>query len=484
MGWRGFETETAERVYQVFQNFFRKHELPKLRQGPWLIAVSGGADSMTLLHLAYRFASSHGYVLAVAHVHHGLRVDADLDQSLVHEVCERLEIPYYATRVALSQLPVAQRNGIEADARKLRYRALVATAKEVGASTVLLGHHAGDQVETVLWRLLRGTSLQGLGGMRPVRMEHGLQWVRPLLEIEASAIRTYTVRYQVPFREDSTNADLDYTRNYIRHEVLPTMRGIQPHLGHTVARLTQLLQEDEGWLQQEAQRAVEHCAKIQGERYKLDLPCFATFARPLQRRAIKIILYCLASEDWSFLHVESILELCTSARPSASLSMPAGLGVWREYDHLWIGRALHPGEAKTSSQPFDTTWELKDGAHLAWPVEGAEPWHFTCRVRTQYEPVQRGSPYELVLPLLPSVTLRRVQTSERLAQLGVDGTKKVQDIFTDLKIPRTARAAWPGIYVEGKLIWLPGLRRSRELLVHPERPTGWMISAWQGEGMK
>jgi len=75
MGWRGFETETAERVYHVFQNFFRKHELPKLRQGPWLIAVSGGADSMTLLHLAYRFASSHGYVLAVAHVHHGLRED-------------------------------------------------------------------------------------------------------------------------------------------------------------------------------------------------------------------------------------------------------------------------------------------------------------------------------------------------------------------------------------------------------------------------
>ena len=438
---------------------------------------------MTLLHLAYRFASSVGKVLAVAHVHHGLRADADLDQSLVQEVCERMQIPCYATRVELSQLPPAQRKGIEADARELRYRALVRIATEVGASTVFLGHHAGDQVETVLWRLLRGTSLQGLGGMRPVRMDRGIRWVRPLLELEPSALRTYTARHQVPFREDSTNADVDYTRNYIRHEVLPTLRVIQPNPEAPVARLTHLLQEDEDWLHEQAQQAVAQCAKAEGGRYKLDLPCLTKFARPLQRRAIKIILYCLASEDWSFLHVESILELCASVRPSASLSLPAGIGVWRQYDQLWIGPVSQAGAAKAASQADDTSWELKDGAYLTWPVEGAESWHFTCRVREQHEPVQRGSPFELVLPFVASVTLRRVQTSERMAQLGVAGSKKVQDIFTDLKIPRIARTTWPGIYVEGKLIWLPGLRRSRELLIHPEQP-GWMVSAWQGEGMK
>lgn len=437
---------------------------------------------MSLLFLASRLARERGYQVAAAHVNHGLRGEANLDEQLVVEVCRQHSIPCYTTGINLTQIPAVKRQGTEADARNLRYQALMQIAKDIGAAAIFLGHHAGDQVETLYWRLMRGTSLRGLGGIRPVRVEQGIYFVRPLLELTKQNLHRFAVKLEIPFREDATNYNLDYTRNFIRHELIPRMQTIQPNLFSIIGRTASLLQEDESFLQEQSQAVLTSCTQRVDNRYLIDLTCFLGYPRPLQRRVIKIILYCLASEDWSFVHVESILDLCASPKPSAQISLPAGLAVWREYHRLWLGSAaeLSPEGDSLGSIP-EVNWVLEDGMQLVWPKGQSllhlPQWTFICRDWTATQGYKRDSAFELVLPKVSGVLVRRVQTDERMTQLGMKGTKKIQDIFTDTKVPKSMRSIWPGFYLEDRLVWLPGLRRSREFLVQSGEQSGWLISA-------
>lgn len=471
----------TEEVYQRFQAFFRNHDLPGPKQGPWLVAVSGGVDSMTLLALARQMAMARGISLAAVHVNHGLRADATLDEQLVRAVCQGYGVPLHAVKIDIAEIPASQRLGTEADARGLRYRALLDIARRIRATVILLGHHADDQTETVLWRLIRGTSLQGLGGIRPIRFEEGVCFVRPLLDVEKNHLKQFAAKYQIRFREDFTNQNIEYTRNFIRHELIPKIRSLQPRLGQSIARMSSQLQEDEEFLRSEAQKLLHTCTHKDDTHYKIDLNALASRPRPLQRRVIKIILYCLASEDWSFVHVESILDLCDNPRPSAMLSLPAGLVAARDYDWLWLGYDRPLSQELSQGLATEVNWLLADGVQLNWPTgrssTSAIQWQFVCRAWTDAEGQKRGSPFELLLPRIPSVLVRQVRTSDRLALMGMTGTKKVQDIFTDAKVPKPLRFMWPGLYLDGHLVWLTGLRRSREFLIHHDQRVGWLISA-------
>ena len=211
-----------ERVLAFCQ---REELLP--RGGLVLAAVSGGADSMCLLTLLSHLAPKAGFTLAAAHYNHGLRgAEADRDEDVVRAWREQEGIPCYFGRGDVAGQATALGKGIEETARAMRYGFLEETAARMGANRIAAAHNAEDQAETLLLHLTRGSGLQGLTGMAPRRG----RLIRPLLETSREEIEAYNRANNIPHVEDGTNTDLNYSRNYLRHQVIPLLKRLNPNV--------------------------------------------------------------------------------------------------------------------------------------------------------------------------------------------------------------------------------------------------------------
>lgn len=220
-----------------------------------VLAVSGGPDSMALLH--WYATRNPGFPLIAAHVHHGLRKESDREQAAVTEYCHSLGIPLRVLRINVKD---ARQKGetVESAARRLRYGFFATVAKEAGATHVATGHTADDQAETVLLHLIHGAGPKGLCGILPLREEEGLTLIRPFLKVEKRETEIYCKTHGVPYAVDPSNADPAYTRNRIRHEILPALRKINPRISEALGRTAEALRR-----QQEAAelRAAEFLAE-------------------------------------------------------------------------------------------------------------------------------------------------------------------------------------------------------------------------------
>lgn len=439
---------------------------------PLILAVSGGVDSMVLLFICKMFARTRNLPLHVVHINHGLRKSAVRDEQMLQRTCTEWGIPIHVRHVDFNTLSPQERRGVEADARELRYRKLVEVARELQASSVVLAHHADDQIETLLWRFTRGTSVSGLAGMRAKNDRLGIVWLRPMLEIPKEWIVEYANQHSIPYVVDETNTDVRFTRNYLRHEVIPKLRHLQPTLHESVTHLTQLVQQEDDFLESLAKDIVNTCCEFVNGRCRIVISRFLDTPRPLQRRAIKIILYCLASGEYSQEHIESCIGLMERVSPSGVVHLPNGIMASRSYDMLSIGPLEEPVKGS-----YFYRWELSDGASMEIEPNhsGGRGWRFSCRSWTQTEGVRAKSLCELRIPKVFSVNIRSPETSERVALLGSPGSKKIQDVFTDAKVPRDERSSWPVFYVDEQIVWLPGLMRSRCSLLDEMASDGWVI---------
>ncbi|GGJ09027.1 tRNA(Ile)-lysidine synthase [Alicyclobacillus cellulosilyticus] len=477
MGAGNRDADAVHRVRTAVASALAAHLAP---DDPVVVAVSGGLDSMVLLHAVAAWARADGGTgrrVHAVHVHHGLRPNADADRDHVLATCQAWEIDAKWYAVSLAAVPPGERRGVEADARRLRYRVLASAAHALGARCVLLAHHGDDQVETVIWRLLRGTSLTGLAGMRPAAERDGLTWLRPLLALPKADLSAYARVCGVPYREDETNRDTRFTRNYIRREVVPRLTRIQPQLVHAVGRLAAILQEEDAWLDEQAAAWVDQHAEWHGGGCRVSARSLAHLPRPLQRRVIKIILTCLASEEFTFSHIESVLHLASSSQPSGQSHLVGGLRAWREYDSLCLGQASAMEELRfRSGGVAPVAWTLVEDAQLAWPP-GAPAWQFVCRAWQPEEGVKADSVWQLRLPPVERVDIRTFRPGDRLVLPTGRGRKKLQDVFTDAKVPRWLRGAWPLVCVGEDVVWVPGVIRAGVWLLDPGHRHGWVIGA-------
>ncbi len=205
-----------------------------------LVAISGGADSVALLHML----REKGYELTAAHYNHGLRPEADADEEFVKTLCADLGIPFVAGRGDVAADAARCGAGIEETAREMRYAFLEETRVKSGLGRIATAHNADDNAETVLLNLVRGAGLSGLCGIPPQRGHI----VRPILHLSRAEILAYLTSHNLPYREDASNADTVFRRNYLRHEILPALKALNPALTDAVTRLTGLLREDEEYL--------------------------------------------------------------------------------------------------------------------------------------------------------------------------------------------------------------------------------------------
>jgi len=426
-----------------------------------LVAASGGADSTALLLALHELADTLRIRLAMAHLHHGIRgKEADGDAAFVRTLARRLHIPLIEGRADVPALARRKKISLEMAAREARYKFLVRAARQAGASVVATAHSADDQVETVLLRLARGAGLRGLAGIPSSTVLHGLRLVRPMLTVSRPEIIAYLEARGAEWREDSTNREVLHLRNRVRHKVLPLLeQELNPDIRAAIQRTALLLRDDEAWLDSMA-RSLYADVRVSGTLPGLDVRLLRTVPAAACRRTILLWLTEIGvpSERLEFSLVERVHALILGAGPRSKIEIPGGRSVLLRQDRLLTRAAAGPGKATG----MRARRILIPGETL---LNEAGLW-----VRTRLAPgiVKDRNRKAGALPAAASLalaalrgrvmTVRSWQPGDRMRPLGMRGSRKLQDIWTDAKIPREERGAIPVFVCGGEIVWIPGYR--------------------------
>ncbi len=460
-----------------------------------LVAVSGGGDSVALLHLLHHLAPTWRLALHVGHVDHGLRPDSAQDAAFVARLAQDLDLPFHLRR--LDPQALRQAGNLEAAAREARYQALVdmlhtalAQADDTvdrATGYVAVAHTADDQAETLLMRLVRGTGLPGLAGMRPVRSmeERPLdlgpsahltpRLVRPLLSVNRAELRTYLREAGIPWREDPTNRDLDRVRNRVRHQILPRLQAINPQVIPALARTGLLLADEADRLAQLDRAAFRRlCVHQDPDRVVLDRAAFLAEDRATQRGVLRLAWQVLDAppEALDFEAVEDLRVALAQIR-GATGPHPVGAGV------SWTASREHFAVHRSGTTAFPLRQpHLPPGTQRPVPVPGCldvDGWRLTATTLRPTElPAdwrERG-PWEAFLDAdrLVRPVLTTPQPGMRVQPLGMSGSRSVGDLFTDCGVPPEQRPGWPILVDEatGQVAWVCGLRIGHPFRITPE----------------
>ncbi len=309
-----------------------------------LVAVSGGADSVGLLRALAALKTGGAGRLVVAHFNHRLRAEAGHDAAFVAELAARLQLPFELGDGAVAATAELQGDGLEAAARSERYAFLQAAAERSGARFVATAHTADDQVETVLHRILRGTGIAGLDGMRRARpLGEAATLIRPLLQIRRAEIRAYLAAIGQPFRDDATNADLSFTRNRIRHDLLPRLASeYNADVAGALLRLADVAREAQQLIDADATKLLEQ-AVIPSQPITIDCRRLAHEPRHLIREMFVAIW---RQERWplqsmGFTEWDSLASIALDHSPaSRSLNLPGNIRAQKTGEQLTLARLL------------------------------------------------------------------------------------------------------------------------------------------------
>ena len=409
---------------------------------------------------------------------HGLRGHESRDDGeFVRGIAASLSLPFHLTRLDLS--PSAQDGGAgntEALARERRYRFLAEVARRRGIGKVAVGHNRDDQVETMLMWLLRGCGPEGLTGMPAVRpLEPGpsgaeeTQLIRPLLELSRAEILAFLESRGLDYREDSTNRDTRYLRNWIRRTLLPGIRERSDRgLERRLARLGGMLRSDHTLLERWVAGAYPRVSRGDA----LDRAAFLGLEPELRPRMVRFWLKrgLGTLRRLGFAHVDAVLRLIAGSSPHGRVPLPGSWTVVREYDSV---RLIPTVEA---IQPDDYSYVLPLEGELTVPEAGVRvtSWCSTGRERPE-------SHFEAAFDLSRltqdggPLRLRNSRPGDRFRPLGMTGHKKLKDLFIDRKVPRSRRRTLPLLLAGEEIVWVPGCARSDFAPLAPDTRTVWRV---------
>ena len=380
----------------------RWHMLPP-EGGVILCAVSGGRDSVCLLHYLTTIAPRRGFTVAAAHLNHRMRPEAQRDEDFVRGLCREWNVPFYTEAAPVYEMAARWGLGVEETGRRLRYDFLLRTADAIGAAYIATAHHAQDQAETVLLNLLRGTGPEGLGGIPPVRG----RIVRPLLQTGRAEIEDYLQKNGLPHVEDSTNEDTHYARNRLRRELWPQLATINPALERAIGRTAEIVRGENAYLDTLA------AERLPAEGTAVETAALLAVPEPLRPRMVRLLLDRLPTgkKDVSAVHMDAVLAL---AEGGGTLDLPGG------------ARAV-----------------CRDG-WLRLTVKEPAPPEMTLR-----QGLNRWGDYDITLRGGEEhrVTVRSWKGSDRMA--AERGSRSLKRLFADAGIPAELRDSLPVVCVDG-----------------------------------
>lgn len=459
---------------KVVRSFIQKKKL--LHKGAKvLVGVSGGPDSMALLHFLNKIRGQLQLELTVLSVDHQLRgADSVDDLAYVKAICGEWGIAFIGISLNVPEHEAIHRLSTEVAARELRYQFFEEKMQELGADYLALGHHGDDQIETLLMKLVRSASSTAFSGIPVRRALGGGEIIRPLLAVTKEEIEAYCAEHGIEARVDATNFETVHTRNYYRKHVLPLLKAKNSNLHITAQHLSETLQEDEAFLQKEAKKVLEQTVKYNPEKHMavMEIKLFKKNDHSLQRRTFQLILnylYETLPDQLSYAHEEAFFALLQHNDGNVQIDFPSALKLNKAYDRLTFYFQDQHTQPKTFHETLDLpgTVQLQDGstitAKLVDNIEEEDQFSFYITIR------------KVALPL----HVRTRIPGDRMSWEGLNGTKKLKDIFIDAKIPLAKRDCWPVLVDHnGEILWLIGLKKgerreiSGEQLVHLQYERG------------
>ncbi len=417
------------------------------------VAVSGGVDSVCLLHLLRDLAPRWNLHLSIVHIEHGIRGDSSrADAEFVRDTATHFGMPFHLLEAHLR----SSVDNLEQAARRARQSFFGAL---IGAGTldrVATGHTRSDQAETVMYRVLRGAGLSGLRGVLPVTKE-GV--VRPLLDVDRSEIQTWMLEREMKWREDQTNQDPSFARNRLRHEILPLLRaGFNPHLDRALAQVAELARDEEDYWNGLLPPVVNRAGAVFWLAENL-AAAHPAMARRTIRRIIESVKGDLRQIDFS--HVQTILEMARPELGSGRVQLP-GLDVFRSFD--WI-RVAPAGFDSGRTRDFSTLVDVPGSAtlpggrgllRLAFMECGErQECHDKVRSELDWQRLSFPNPDAFDQGGAASVLLelRNWRPGDRYRPVGESRERNIKEFFQEVRIPLWERRDWPVLVLDGNIVW-------------------------------
>ncbi len=444
------------------------------REDHVLVAVSGGPDSVALLQVLFLLSAEYQLRLTVAHLNHGLRgEEAKKEQEFVSLLCSGMGISCICKTVNIHELQAGSGKSIEEIGREERYRFLHMAAEACGARKIATGHHRGDQAETVLINLIRGSGPTGLKGITPVRDGY---IIRPLLQIARAEILDFLNREGLAYVIDSSNLSPMFLRNRIRNELIPELaKRYNPRIVEGLCHIAEIVRREDDYLDNSVRQILHQWGVVPGSAETLlPLTAFQELHEAMQGRIIKFLLEAVApsGNGIGYRHIEAVLAITRpSLRSHISLDLPCLIRVDREGSVLLRIRRVCSRQTRRDRRKEKTAPDF-----FSYPVEIPGMVYLNRIDRNvRFEMINKPSGLEMKnQPLAafldfekisPPLILRNYRSGDRINPLGMSGMKKVKSFFIENKIPRLVRNTIPLLVDDRSVIWIAGERISERVKV-------------------
>jgi len=412
-----------------------------------VVGVSGGADSMCLLHILKSLEKEYKLQLTVAHINHGMRLEAKEDAAFVQETCEKWKIPFQEHRCNIVQLAKEKKCSEEVIGRNERYMFFEQVRKEYKADKIAVAHTMNDQAETLLMRLIRGSGITGLGAMMAKRDFV----IRPLLMVSREEVEAYCQKHQIEFREDKTNKMDLYTRNKLRRHVLPLLKkDFNPNIIKTIAQTAFQLQETEQYLENQTKIAYQSLVEKHKNGYSIKIKPFLAYHLVIQGRVMRLVIanHIGSLKDIHYQNIQDTLDLFYK-QSGKMISIDEKTVAIREHDSIRIIKV-----EKSLSCSYNLTVGMNEAVQYNKKIELIleDDGEIEQRRENTYT---KKIDYDKISG---NLQIRTRQPGDRI--LLKNGSKKLKDFFIDEKIPQTSRDRVLLIADGCNIIWVIGYRLS------------------------
>lgn len=462
------------------EKFIQKYHM--LTCGDRVIAgVSGGADSVCLFLMLLELRKKIGFDLIAVHVHHGLRGEAaDQDQQFVEALCEQHRIPLEIFRVNLESIAKKRKQSLEEAGRMVRREAFDSVCKKYGGNKIALAHHQNDNAETLLWNLSRGTGLDGLGGIRPVNGK----FIRPLLCMNRKEIEEYLAKRKQSYCIDETNAGTDYTRNKLRHLVLPILEeqvnsAAVRHMNETMEQIWELQE----YMQEQVEDAYQECVQEHFEKacwIQIQQKSFETFPELIKKMVIRKGMEQVGGKkrDLSHKHVDVMMELMNK-QVGRTLDLPYEMHAKRNYEGIRLEkqRTYSFGEEKKAEIMQECMVELNIPGETILADRNLK---LRCKILEKPKNLSiKDIPQKIYTKwfdygiIKSSLYIRTRQAGDIIVIDEKGHQKKLKNWFVDEKIPKEVRDSQLLLAENNEILWVLGHRMSQAYQV--KQSTKWIL---------
>jgi tRNA(Ile)-lysidine synthase len=421
-----------------------------------LVAFSGGADSVFLLHFLIKYKRRLGIEIAAFHLNHKLRgKSAEKDKRFCAEFCKKNDIKFYSVTKDVKAVAKKKKISLEEAGREIRYNELDKAVKKFKAKSIATAHNSSDNIETILLNLVKGTGIKGLMGI-PVRREN---IIRPILCLSADEIRDYLKKIKVDYRFDKSNLDTDYERNFLRNEIIPKLKKrLNTRLEEKIGNTSKVLKEINSFMKAEINKLEKNAVEFNGKILKISLKKISRADKSLQSIFLKSTIEKKFYIELSSENINSLIELIGS-QSGKSIQLKEKVFAEREREHILIHRrSIKRNRTKGYKIKVGEKAEL-DGIIISIEQINKKNIKFTSDKLVEYiSGDATGNEFEI----------RKWKSGDTFRPISFSGTKKISDFLTDEKIPSSEKKEKLVLTNSGMIVWVIGLRIDDRFKVTPD----------------